>query len=408
LIFDIKIKKENPYMTFYSFGVPSTGTELATGVRANAAYNFVNDNRDHIKSVAAEYGLDSLVLGNVLYQERRHVKPEDWAQDRFAPKNSGSTLGPGQITIKQLTGLIDRGKVHLSDAEQRDYRDDPKQFARDFLVDSENGIRATAALISDRLEKLQNQNKIPSIANDQNPETLSLGQFIYGAALYSKGGTSDDKPPKKDFDTKGPTTEQIDIEKNSISGLVGKVKFDEQIVFAFHYLPDTYEALNPGSKAPSTLGGYFNDRSILRQPDKHSSVAEPEARIAGSVPLGDRSVASGSGGVAGIEDTGHPLSRQYQQALKGTNGDRDAAALAVKTIKNAPGYKEGQDISVIQGKNGNFIVSQGQGDAALNLAVPQAKQGDLERVSSHIAQAPQPQPVALQLDQPERMRAPTM
>jgi hypothetical protein len=102
------------------------------------------------------------------------------------------------------------------------------------------------------------------------------------------------------------------------------------------------------------------------------------------------------------------VNRQFEQALQGTNGDPNAAALAVDTIRNASGYKEGQDISVVQGKNGNFVVSQGQGDAALNLAVPQARQGDFERVSSQVAQAPQPQPIAQQLDQPERTRTPTV
>jgi hypothetical protein len=99
------------------------------------------------------------------------------------------------------------------------------------------------------------------------------------------------------------------------------------------------------------------------------------------------------------------LNMDFAQALKGTNGDRDAAALAVDTIRNAPGYKEGQDISVVQGKNGNFIVSQGQGDTALNVPVPQAKQGDFERVSSQLALAPQPQSMVQPLDQSERARS---
>jgi hypothetical protein len=109
-----------------------------------------------------------------------------------------------------------------------------------------------------------------------------------------------------------------------------------------------------------------------------------------------------------LDQQTHPMNRQFEQALKGSNGDRDAAALAVDTISRTQGYRPDQDISVVQGKNGNFIVSQGQGDAALNLAVPQAKQGDLERVSSQLAQAPQPQPSAQPLDQPERTRAPVV
>ena len=101
------------------------------------------------------------------------------------------------------------------------------------------------------------------------------------------------------------------------------------------------------------------------------------------------------------------VKRQLEQALKGTNGARDGAAVAVDTISKAPGYRPDQDISVMPGKNG-LIVSQGQGDAALNLQVPQAKQGDFERVSTQMAQAPQTQPIAQQLDQPERARTPTV
>lgn len=96
------------------------------------------------------------------------------------------------------------------------------------------------------------------------------------------------------------------------------------------------------------------------------------------------------------------LNRQFEQALKGTNGDRDAAAVAVNAIREAGG-KPDQDIAVNQGKNG-LIVSQGQGDAALNVPMPQAKAGDFERISTQMAQTPQPTQVAQQQDQPERAR----
>jgi hypothetical protein len=98
------------------------------------------------------------------------------------------------------------------------------------------------------------------------------------------------------------------------------------------------------------------------------------------------------------------VNRQFEQARKGANGDINVAAVAVETISKAPGYKPDQDISVIQGKNGGMIVSQGQGDAALNLSVPQAKAGDFERVSAQIAQLPQTAQVAQQQEQPERAR----
>jgi hypothetical protein len=95
-----------------------------------------------------------------------------------------------------------------------------------------------------------------------------------------------------------------------------------------------------------------------------------------------------------------PVNRQFEQALKGANGDKDAAAVAVDTISKAPGYKPDQDISVMQGKNG-LIVAQGEGPTSLALQVPQAKQGDFERVSAQMAQ---PQQIAIQPDQPQQER----
>jgi uncharacterized protein (DUF1330 family) len=164
---------------------------------------------------------------------------------------------------------------------------------------------------------------------------------------------------------------------------------------AIGYYAENY---NPGKG----LGNKEEYESLIRLYDKRHNIDRSRGVSQLDTP------ASGNDRVASLEDAGNPLNRQYQQALNGTKGDRDAAAVALDTIRNAPGYKENQDISVVQGKNGNFIVSQGQGDAALNLAVPQAKPGDLERVSSQVAQAPQPQPIAQQLDQPERARAPTV
>lgn len=77
----------------------------------------------------------------------------------------------------------------------------------------------------------------------------------------------------------------------------------------------------------------------------------------------------------------------------------DAAALAVDTISKTPGYKPYQEIAVVQGRNGNFIATQGLGDAALNVAVPSAQQGDFERVATQMAAKPQ-QDQQLALAQP--------
>lgn len=141
---------------------------------------------------------------------------------------------------------------------------------------------------------------------------------------------------------------------------------------------------------PDAAKNYINERHPLNPFERVS--ADNETRVASAAPA----LAPGNDGA----------NKHFEQALKGTNGDRDAAAVAVETIRNTPGYKPDQDISVMSGKNG-LIVSQGQGDTALNAAVPQAKQGDFERVATQMAQPQQPQQVAVQPEPPER-KGPTM
>ncbi|TXH65312.1 MAG: hypothetical protein E6Q88_14065 [Lysobacteraceae bacterium] len=111
-------------------------------------------------------------------------------------------------------------------------------------------------------------------------------------------------------------------------------------------------------------------------------------------------------GGAGLVPGNESLNRQFEQALKATNGDRDQAALAVQTISQTPGYKPDADIRVVQGTNGGMIVSQGEGPTGLNAAVPQAKQGDFERVAAQMTQTPPATEIAaVRQDQPERARA---
>ena len=134
---------------------------------------------------------------------------------------------------------------------------------------------------------------------------------------------------------------------------------------------------------------YVNERHPLN-PFERISSEENRTQVAdasGLVPGNDR------------------LNRQFEQALRGTNGDRDAAAVAVSAISSAPGYKPDQDIAVVQGRNGNLIATQGQGDAALNVAVPQAQPGDFQRVSQQMAQAPQQVEMAQAMEQPQRSRS---
>jgi hypothetical protein len=133
-----------------------------------------------------------------------------------------------------------------------------------------------------------------------------------------------------------------------------------------------------------------------------ADLSKPNARVSADA---ETRVASVSPALVPGNDR---LNAQFEQALKVTGGDPDAAALAVKTINEAPGYKPDQDISVTQGKNG-FIVSQGQGDSALNLQVPAAKPGDFDKVATQMAQPQPTQQIAMQTDQPEqRIKGPTV
>jgi hypothetical protein len=144
-----------------------------------------------------------------------------------------------------------------------------------------------------------------------------------------------------------------------------------------------------------------------REPGDGVLVAAIDPKDVQAPATGDRAQpAVGLGEHRPLVSGNDAINRQFEQALKGTHGDRDAAAVAVDTISRAPGYKPDQDISVVQGKNG-LIVSQGQGDTALNAAMPPVKQGDFERVSSQMSQTSTPE-IAQQTEPPERTRTPTV
>lgn len=102
------------------------------------------------------------------------------------------------------------------------------------------------------------------------------------------------------------------------------------------------------------------------------------------------------------------LQRQFDQALaslQGTNtpNPRDAAALAVQAARTAPGYDPDGDLRVVAGANGGLIAYQRDDASGVRIAVPQANPGDFDRVSTQLAQVPNPQ-LALQTEQPERAR----
>jgi hypothetical protein len=153
------------------------------------------------------------------------------------------------------------------------------------------------------------------------------------------------------------------------------------------------------NEAAEVMRKRFNGLTPIQQRADASGLGEDSPKIA-SANTGRES----SGSAATLVQGNESVNRQFLQALKGTNGDIDAAARAVETISKLPGYKLDQEIAVLQGTKG-LIVSQGQGDTALNASIPQAKAGDFERIADQFAKDPQsPEIVATRPSQPEAKR----
>jgi hypothetical protein len=246
------------------WGVDATPDEVNSRRRRDESMQLIADNRDHIMKMADKYKVDELVLANVLYQEHRHRDAVDDRQD--ANRENGRTLGPGQMTVRAFHDLVKEERLTLTPDQQERYNRNRDEFAMDYIIGKQSGIEATAALIRAQMDRQQEWGKFQKpIDNDGDPRTLSLGQFVYGAALYSKAGRSGEQQ----FDYRGPTTDQIDLKHNDLSGLYG-MRHAQSMINAFRYLPDTYQALY-GVQGPPTLGGYFNDRTILREGNQRSS-----------------------------------------------------------------------------------------------------------------------------------------
>jgi hypothetical protein len=95
-----------------------------------------------------------------------------------------------------------------------------------------------------------------------------------------------------------------------------------------------------------------------------------------------------------LVDGNEAINKLFKQAMSGIENTNipnklDAAALAVQTISQASGFDQQKDISVMEGKKG-LIVSQGEGPTSVNVLVPQANKGDLEKVSEQMTKS-QPQ-----------------
>lgn len=267
------------------WGLSPTRDEVNGIENREAAMRIVSDNSSHIHNMADKYNIDSMVLASVLYQERRHRNSFDDIDEALGDPR-GSTIGPGQMTRVAFHKLVEENRLELSPEQKKQYQADREGFAFNFLTQEKTGIEATAALIRANMDRqFESYGRYGrAIDNDNNPNTLSLGQYVYGAALYSSSGVNEPDKRKtgenRDFDRLGPTTEQIDLRNNDLSGLQG-LNRSQSMTNAFRYLPDVYQALH-GTRfeAPQNLSDYFQDTSILRPARTRSSNDEGQPQVA--------------------------------------------------------------------------------------------------------------------------------
>jgi hypothetical protein len=87
----------------------------------------------------------------------------------------------------------------------------------------------------------------------------------------------------------------------------------------------------------------------------------------------------------------------------GVSNPSDQAAVALKTLYDAKGYnpESGDDLKLLRSNHGGLIVSQGEGPTSINLQVPQAKQGDFQKVSTELASIADTQRTITQKDSQE-------
>lgn len=141
-------------------------------------------------------------------------------------------------------------------------------------------------------------------------------------------------------------------------------------------------------------------------PVKKKAMGDSDIQVAG-LDTG----APASRGATVLVDGNDRINNQFAQALSGTNGNRDTAALAVQAISQTHGYREAADVTITQGNYGP-VASQGTGATAIHALVPEGKPGDFERVSTQLAQTQtaqnsSPQVVALEPSQDQTRKGPT-
>lgn len=216
---------------------------------------------------------------------------------------------------------------------------------------------------------------------------FQIGDIQYEASAGRNdeiGGSASGNVPKL-----GKVSFEISTGSNTQGNVSGSIRNNPDIVGAIAETERNFDTRRQDIYESRAREWYRNGGATLESNGEIYSVTRDAARtyINERHPLNpfERVSSDGSAQVANATPTLVPgneqVNRQFDQALRGAGGDRDAAAVAVDTIRNAPGFKPDQDISVMPGKNG-LIVAQGEGPTGLALQVPSAQQGDFERAMS--------------------------
>ncbi len=330
-----------------------------------------------------------------------------------------------EIKVRELTngerGLLNPEKYtasqrqdHIENALERKNQDDIKAYGKTTaqLADmaKEQGYLNSPAHVAWSLAAKERSGGSPDAATwrkmdpfggtaGNGPDVLPTGKYPGGASTISMAHDTDwslgryfDAGPMKALHTSNESPLQMGMYGLQNHSTV-RPRVDDLYTTGGHADWEVNYYKGRGVRMGAAEGGEPSLVAVANAPDLNRTTdAQASLAAAKTSPL---------------EDGAHPYGKQFAQALEGTNGNRDAAAVAVDTISKTPGYKADQDIAVVQGRNGNFIATQGQGDAALNVAVPQAQQGDFDRVATQMAAQPQQsQQVALAQPTEQQERKP--
>jgi hypothetical protein len=126
-------------------------------LRRSQTLNIIRQHRTLIREVAAEYEINPMFLGAILYDEVNHAKP---GEDLILHTGLVKTIGLAQISVSELYHQGKLGREALQDPEVL-------AVGREYLKDPENNIRTLAR----KVRRLKGELNIP----DDLPLEISNG-----------------------------------------------------------------------------------------------------------------------------------------------------------------------------------------------------------------------------------------